>query len=517
MLQIRNLTLTHRKDLRVLLEDFSFTLNPGDRAVIIGEEGDGKSTLLKWIYDPELVDAYAEAEGERIVSGERLGYLPQELSERDKALTVRRFFSGSPAFREASPSLLARLTSELSLPDGFCRRDQTMGSLSGGEKVKAQMLRLLLEEPTVLLLDEPSNDIDIATLEWLERFIARAQQAVLFISHDEVLIERTANVVVHLEQLRRKTVSRWTVMRVPYAEYASMREAGMRNQEALALTQRREQKIREEKFRRIQQKVEHDLAGVSRQNPHAGRLLKKKMKAVKSLEHRYEREKQDMAEMPDTEDAMFIRFGEENSAVPAGKTVIDLSLDRLEGPGGDRSLARDVRLFVRGSEKVCITGPNGAGKSTLLRLIAAQLAERPDLRTEYMPQDYADTLDGSLTPVEFLCPGGGKEETTKVRSFLGSMKYTADEMEHRCSDLSGGQRAKLLLCRLCLSDANVLILDEPTRNFSPLSGPVIRRAMREFPGAVISVSHDRKYVAEVCDTVYELTPDGLVRTGKPEL
>ena len=126
-----------------------------------------------------------------------------------------------------------------------------------------------------------------------------------------------------------------------------------------------------------------------------------------------------------------------------------------------------------------------------------------------MPQNYEDLLELSLTPVEYLAPSGDKDETTRIRTYLGAMKYTADEMSHPIRDLSGGQKAKVLLLKMSVSGADVLILDEPTRNFSPLSGPVIRQMLRAFPGAIISVSHDRKYIDEVCDKIYRLTEDGL--------
>lgn len=139
-----------------------------------------------------------------------------------------------------------------------------MRTLSGGEKVKAQMARILMARPTVLLLDEPSNDIDIETLEWLERLIIRSDYPVLFISHDETLIERTANVVIHVEQLKRKTQSHFTIARLPYRKYLEERSQRLINQERQALNERREEKKRQEKFQRIQQKVEHDLNSVSR-------------------------------------------------------------------------------------------------------------------------------------------------------------------------------------------------------------------------------------------------------------
>ena len=126
-----------------------------------------------------------------------------------------------------------------------------------------------------------------------------------------------------------------------------------------------------------------------------------------------------------------------------------------------------------------------------------------------MPQNYEDMLDLDITPVEFLDSTGDKEIRTRIRTYLGSLKYTADEMEHPIRELSGGQKAKVLLLKMSMSGANVLILDEPTRNFSPLSGPVIRKMIAAFPGAVISISHDRKYIEEVCEKTYTLTENGL--------
>ena len=508
-LQIKDLTITHKKDLRTLVKGFDLVLNPGDKAVMIGEEGNGKSTILKWIVDPELVEDYAEAEGERILTRERLGYLPQELPEEDRGKSLREYFEEVEDFYGVSPKKLAKLTQQLALPEDFCCLEQPMGSLSGGEKIKAQMLRLLLQEPTVWLLDEPSNDIDLQTLEWMEKFIRETKAAVLYISHDEVLIEKTANMVIHIEQLKRKTECRHTVARLSYQDYLAQRESLMRNLEALAQSQRREQKTREQKLRRIMQKVEHDQASISRQDPSGGRLLKKKMHTVKAMERRFEREAGEMTELPEEESPMFVRFGTPDSALPAGKTVLDLDLPQLRCADGSRVLAENVKLFVRGPQKVCILGRNGCGKSTLIKMIAESLLARKDLRVQYMPQNYEDLLTGDVTPGDYLCRTGDKEERTRIRTYLGSMKYTTDEMDHSIRALSGGQKAKILLLKMSLSDANVLILDEPTRNFSPLSGPVIRRMLSRYPGCIISVSHDRKFIGEVCGTIYELDAQGL--------
>lgn len=512
MLQIKNLNMTHRKDLREIVKGFNMVLNAGDKAVIIGEEGDGKSTLLKWIYSPALIEDYCDADGENIHNGERPGYLPQELPREDQGKSVCEYISEDPSFWEADPRYINRLTGELQLEEGFLYSDQILGTLSGGERIKVQMARILLAQPTVLLLDEPSNDLDIFTLKWLEKLIVEFEHIVLFVSHDETLIERTANMVIHMEQLRRKNVSRHTVARLPYGEYIRQRSEGMQKQLQEALNDRRQEKIRQEKWQRIYQKVGHELDTVSRQSPGVASALKKKMKTLKSLEKRYERESENMTRMPESEDAIFIKF-DEGLAVPAGKVVLDFSLECLETPAKEgqerRVLARNISLFVKGGEKVCIIGKNGAGKSTLLKCVAEELLKREDIKTAYMPQNYEEQMNLRKTPVDYLNVTGDKEELTRIRTYLGSMKYTREEMERPMSALSGGQKAKVFLLKLSMSGANVLLLDEPTRNFSPLSGPVIRQVLKGFGGAIISASHDRKYIEEVCDKVYCLDMEGL--------
>ncbi len=512
MLQIKNITITHKKDFRVILQDFSCVLNAGDKAVIIGEEGNGKSTLLKWIWRPELIEAYADAEGERILNRERLSYLPQELPDDDKKRTLYEFFLEEPAFSEQTPRTLGELAGRFHVPSEFFYGDQLMETLSGGEKVKAQMMRLLLSEPTALLLDEPSNDLDLETLEWLEKLILHWKGIVLFISHDETLIERTANMVIHLEQIRHKSICRAAVSRVPYLQYQQQRENQFEKQARQALNERREKKIREEKLRRIEDSVASKLDNISRADRDGpGRLLKKKMKAVKSMEHRFEREDADMTQMPEAENAIYFQLGDKNSVIPAGKRILEFSLDLLKTPDGSQILAKNIFLRIRGPEKIVLIGKNGAGKTTLLRKIAAEMLSRKDIHAEYMPQNYEEMLNLSMTPVEYLSSSGDKAEQTRIRTFLGALKYTADEMAHPIAELSGGQKAKVLLLKMSMSGANVLILDEPTRNFSALSAPVIRKMLAEFPGVVISISHDRKYIEEVCDTVYQLTEDGLTR------
>lgn len=505
MLQIKSLSIYHKKDLRALLKDFSFVLREGEKVALIGEEGNGKSTLLKLIYNPVLIEDYAEYSGEIVTGNTVFGYLPQELPEAEKALSVAKFLTDK-GFFDLPYGDGAKLCSNFGISYESCWGEQQMSTLSGGEKVKFSLLAALSKQPDVLLLDEPSNDLDIETLEWLERFINECDIAILYISHDETLLENTATAIIHMEQLRKKTVPRAAVLRLSYSEYVHRRAELFEHQEQVAQSDHREFDEKMERFRRIRDKVEHEQNTISRGDPHGGAMLKKKMHTVLSMGRRFEKEKEQLTEFPEQEDAIFLRFGE-GAALPPGKTVLKLELPVLKA--GGRVLAENIQLEVHGGEHVCMTGQNGAGKTTLLRLIAAELLPRQDIRAAYMPQNYADLLPQTKTPVEFLCRGGSGEERTKVRSYLGSMRFTRAEAEHPIAELSGGQKAKIFFAQFALGDYNVLILDEPTRNLSPLSGPEIRAVLKSFGGTIISVSHDRKYIAETSTRVLKLTPQGL--------
>ena len=172
-------------------------------------------------------------------------------------------------------------------------------------------------------------------------------------------------------------------------------------------------------------------------------------------------------------------------------------------------LVDSLSFTLNDGERLALIGEEGNGKSTLLHLIRNTLEKRSNLRVFYMPQDAGDLLDFSLSPVELLSPSGKKEERSRAGILLGSMKFTADEMNHPSAGLSGGQKAKLMFLMMAQSGANVLLLDEPSRNLSPLSGPVIRELLAEYPGCIITVSHDRRLIQEVCTRTVTLTPEGV--------
>ncbi len=501
MIQAKNITIRRIRDDTPLLKGLSFTLNDGEKAVIIGEEGNGKSTLLRMMVDPDSIEGYVSFSGDMLLNGSRLGYLPQSLPEAERNTAVKDYLcpKGSDQKR------IAGLLTELGLKADFLEQSRHMATLSGGEKVKIQLARILLDEPDVLLLDEPTNDLDLKTLFWLEDFLCDCEQAVLFVSHDETLIERVAQMVIHLEQVPSKKDCINTVAHLPYKEYIEERRRAYEKQTQVARKEREQFDAKMERFRRIFERVQFEQRDISRRNPSGGRLLKKKMHTVKAMGARFEKEREKLTRLPVMEQPIFLTLPEVN--LPPSKEVLRLDIGELRM--GDRVLSRNIRLEVFGGEHIGIIGDNGVGKTTLLRRIDEELKSRAMLSHFYMPQEYMEKLPPELTAVDFLAPAGDKERVTRARTTLGSVKFMREEMTCPISRLSGGQRAKLLFLKFALEAYSVLVLDEPTRNLSPLSNPVIRRILADYNGAIISVSHDRKYLCEVCDRIYRLTENGL--------
>lgn len=514
MLQVKDLNLYIQKDNRLLIKDFSLSLNDGDKIVIIGEEGNGKSTLLKYLYDESLVEGYVYATGTILRRGV-FGYLPQFLEEKVQELTLQEYFQDVNIYDNYS------LVSSLNLDYDFLVSDQLIKTLSGGEKVKIQLLKLLCTRPDALFLDEPSNDLDIETLTFLESFISECKIPIIFISHDETLIENTANTIIHIEQLIKKTQCKVTVSGLDYSTYVKERNLQFDKQTQVALKERSEYKKKRERLLQLYEKARHNTGwknpdGIASSDGGA----RKSMQAIIAKGKRFEREKEQFTDIPDREECLFTKF-DPSINIPAQKRILDLKIDELVCGGisfehdetiktdDSNILARNIELSVVGNQHICIIGENGVGKSTLLKKIWEELKDRKDIVVGYMPQDYRDIIDYDLTPTEFLQANYDKQSYTTALTYLGSMKFTRDEMTHKIGDLSGGQKAKIIFLNMVLQKANVLILDEPTRNFSPLSAPIIRESLVEFQGTIISISHDRKYLDEVADIIYVLDKDGL--------
>lgn len=501
MFEIKDLSIKVKD--RYLIKGLNLVLNKGDKLAIIGEEGNGKSTLLKVILG--LCD-YAEVNGSINLKGNRIGYLKQSMDEEDLCKSVHDYLFINEEDYYNKINNLYKYMESLKIDESVL--ENNICNLSGGEKVKVSILRLLLDEYDILFLDEPTNDLDIETLEWLERFINNTNKPIMYVSHDETLLSKTATMILHLEQIMKKTESRHTLLKIDYDTYVEERLRKISKKTQVAKSEKREYDKQLEKYMRIMQKVEHQQNTISRNDPHGAQVLKKKMHSLKSQEKKLEN--RELTEIPDVEEN--IKFFFDKVKIPRNKEILKISIPKL--CVNDRVLSNNIELEVKGGSHVCIIGKNGTGKTTLIKKIYDELKNREDIKLGYMPQNYEDILGEYENVLGFLCYEKDKDYVSKVRSYLGNMNFTREEMTGSISNLSNGTKAKLFLIKLVLDKCDVLLLDEPTRNISPLSNPVIRKVLKEFNGCIISVSHDRKYINEVIDELYILDENGIIKQNR---
>ncbi|MCI8467379.1 MAG: ABC-F family ATP-binding cassette domain-containing protein [Bacilli bacterium] len=482
---------------RYFIKDLSFSLNKKDKLAIIGEEGNGKSTLVKCLL--EICD-YATLKGTINNKGNTIGYLPQQQENTQKSVFNYLFDSTNAYYNKISD--FYKYLNQLNISETLIH--QSMSSLSGGESVKIRILKLLLEDYDILFFDEPTNDLDIETLKWLEDFIIKCEKPILYVSHDETLLKKTANMIIHIEQRKKKTQCLCNVAKMDYTSYIETRTNSLENQTRIAGNEKREFEKKEKILNQIKQKVDYQLNTISRSDPHGAKLLKKKMHSIKSQEKKLNQTI--ITEKPDVEEEIHFFF--ENEEIPNHKIVLEEKISELKI--GEKILSKNIELNISGPSHVCIIGKNGVGKSTLLKAIYEKLKNRKDLKVGYMPQNYEEILNLEENVSDFIT-NHKASEITKSRMYLGNMNFTKEEMTTKIKNLSNGSIAKLLLIKLVLEECNVLILDEPTRNISPLSNPVIREVLKNFKGTIISISHDRLFINEVMDEIYELTKEGLTK------
>ena len=501
MIKINHLTITQNKDLRDLVSDLSMTIQDGEKVAIIGEEGNGKSTLLRTLMGERFADF--SIRGEIQCDLQSLAYIPQHLPEELKKKSLQDYF-----FLESTDldySILYRFAEDLHFDSDRFSSDQEIGSLSGGEALKIQLIHELAKPFEILFLDEPSNDLDIEMVDWLKKQIQKMRQTVIFISHDEDFLSETADTIVHLRLVKHRKEAETLVEHLDYDSYSDQRKANFARQSQQAANDQRVYEKTMERHRRVKQNVETSLRNTK--NDVAGRLLAKKMKNVLSQEKRYEKAAQSMTQKPLEEEQIQLFFSD-IEPLAASKVLVRLENETLSI--GQRILSQGLQLTVRGQDKIGIIGPNGVGKSTLLaKLHQLLLLSKREISLGFMPQDYQETLQLDLSPVEFLSQTGHKEEIQKIQSHLASLNFSYPEMHHQIHSLSGGQQGKLLLLNLVLRKPNFLLLDEPTRNFSPTSQPEIRKLFANYSGGLVTVSHDRRFLKEVCTSIYSLTEHGL--------
>lgn len=512
MFILQNISITDAKKHK-LIENLTYSLGNSDKVGIIGEEGNGKSTLLKYIMNPSLVEDYALVSGRIDTDIQRIGYFEQQLSNQWEHAVLFEFLLQDtpgeeiPWERYNELKQYEALCAALHIKHELLREDRTIATLSGGEKVKLQLLKLMARKPQLLLLDEPTNDLDVETLVWLEAFLKQQTIPVLFISHDETLLQHCANVILHIEQRNKKTKCVHTIFRGTYEDYAASRRRNHEKEVQLAHKERIEYKKKKSKLN-DQMNAVRDAQNDLVRSPFYAAAMKTKMRNLKVQQKHMEEANQ--MHVDSVEEAIDVYF--DIPPLPATKTILDVHMDTV--CVGNKCLLRAVDITLYGQEKKAIVGANGCGKSILMKRIYDQLSPRMDIKLGYMPQTYGDLFQQGQTPITFLTTEETGTEIMRARELLGCMKFTREEMEQSVTALSEGQKAKLYLLRFVKQGCNVLLLDEPTRNLSPLSAPVLRRMLQEFPGAILAVSHDRTFL-NVFTSIYEIKDGQLYERPVP--
>ena len=373
---------------------------------------------------------------------------------------------------------------------GADRYSQMVGSLSGGEKKLVNLARMLLKKPDLLLLDEPDNHLDLEAKAWLEDFIQSYQGTVLVISHDRYLLDRVAKKILELED------GEIDVYVGNYSYFADERQRRLLKRHELYTLQQDELKRLEVILR--------NLKSWARQNP-------KFAPRADSMEKRVERARREASERPVLlRDRIKVEFDAERSGVKV------LELKGIHKALGGRTLFRPFDLTILYGQRVSIVGPNGSGKTTLLRIIAGDI--EPDGGTLKLGASVAmghytqehESLPAGMTLLDFVRSLKPITEQAAI-GVLRRLLFSYRDMHNTIGKLSGGEKSRLQIARLMLTDANFLILDEPTNNLDIASIEVLEAALLDFDGTILTVSHDRYFLDRIVTKTAAISPDGNVR------
>jgi ATP-binding cassette subfamily F protein 3 len=364
-------------------------------------------------------------------------------------------------------------------------RGQPFGKLSGGEKKLVALARFSMLKPDVLLLDEPDNHLDAEAKVWLESYLASYRGAVGLISHDRYMIDKVANEIFELED------GKLQVYPGNYSQYRELKRS--RLERALELRE-----LAEREFKKLKESAE-ELTQWARQNPKfatRAEAMRRKMAE--------ERARLDAEKMPVlTRRKIKVEFETDR-----GSELV-LTADGASKSYGEREVLRPFDLVIRQSERVGIVGPNGAGKTTLFRLAlgkeepsSGSLRLGASIVTGYYAQEH-ETLDAAMTPIDLMRRVKPLNEQQAL-SFLVGMLFDRDDTMNRIGALSGGERSRLQIAILILKGANFLLLDEPTNNLDISSVETLEEALLDFPGTILTISHDRFFLDKICHRILEL-------------
>ena len=472
----------------VILSHVNFEIKGNEKIALVGRNGAGKTTLLKLIAGELSLDRDDRRQGAGVTSSRRLtvGMLKQQAFS-DREQTVEEILLAACPFRDTFARERFEYEQEydrIFTGFGFARADKQkkIGDFSGGEQTKIALIRLLLEKPDILLLDEPTNHLDIATIQWLEQYLKWYEHAVVLVSHDRFFLDQVAEAVVEVSD------GKLTRYAGNYSEYR---------------TEKRKRIERQQKAWERQKEEEDRLNGVIERFRH------KPTKASFARAKKKQLERMERVEKP-VEDDVHLFTGNIEPLIPGSKWVFEAEHLKI---GYDRPLL-EITMRIRRGQKLGILGANGAGKSTFLKTVAGLLQpfQEKDRSVErrcvlgnnitigYFDQHSAEIQSDKSVAEHFhdLFPALTEKE---VRNILGMYLFTGKLASRRVSDLSGGEKARLVLAELLQSRSNFLILDEPTNHMDVQAKETLESAFQAYQGTILFVSHDRYFIRQVAQSV----------------
>jgi ATPase subunit of ABC transporter with duplicated ATPase domains len=508
---------------QILFIEASAALNKGEKIGLVGPNGSGKTTLFRMIIGQEPPDE-GQVASER---GLTIGYFSQDVGEMDGRSAVAEVMDGIGPV-SALASELKQLEADMADPaksnqmddiitrygevqgrfeeldgyalDGRAREvlaglsftqemmDGDVGALSGGWKMRVALARILLMRPDAMLLDEPSNHLDLESLIWLEAYLQGYEGALLMTSHDREFMNRIVNKIVEID------AGTLTTYGGNYTFYEQQRALAEKQQMA--------------QFERQQAMLAKELKFIERFKARASHAAQVQSR-VKKLD------KIDRVEPPKRRQTVLFEFP---TAPRSGEDVV--ALKNVNKGYGKRTIYEGLDFMIRRKERWCVMGINGAGKSTLLKLVTGvtepdtgKVALGGSVKMGYFSQHAMDLLDGERTvfeQLEYQHPQAGQGS---LRSLAGCFGFSGDDVEKKCRVLSGGEKARLVMALMLYDPPNFLVLDEPTNHLDMVTKEMLITALANYEGTMLFVSHDRHFLAALSNRVLELTPDGIHQYG----
>lgn len=517
--------VTKQQGSKILYSNGSFQINPGEKLGLVGPNGAGKTTVFRLIMGEENPDAGSISRPDKI----RVGYFSQNieemkgrsvlaevlsagnldsittelkvledklqdpnLSEDDMMKTVERYGELQSEFESIGGYDLESRAKEILGGLGFSNDDMMMdvGQFSGGWKMRVSLAKILLLVPDVLLMDEPTNHLDVESIVWLESWLKSFKGSVLMTSHDRDFMNRLVTKII---EIANRTI---TTFGGNYDFYEKERD--IRKEQLLAAAKRQEDMLaKEEEF----------IARFAARASHAAQVQSR----VKKIE------KIDRIEIPVEDKVMeFVwpvppRGGEEVVKVTG------LSKSWSLKDGREKNVFSNATALVKRTDRVAVVGVNGAGKSTFLKIVTGQTEPTsgvcnvgPSISTGYFSQNSLDVLDPKKTILQEVESRVPNSSLGSIRSLLGAFLFSGEEVEKKISVLSGGEKSRVLLACILSHPVNFLVLDEPTNHLDIKSREVLLKAIKDFPGTVMMVSHDRYFLREITTRVFEIDKNQLM-------